>query len=395
MQAEVIRRLYYCDPSLFDAPTTWEAIEECSASGITDGPESVLEAAECPIDPGAYLQQRSLILALTEVIWRARSDASGPAIVAFIDDAIASPVARAAAGRNAPRTLSVDGVPVVLHADGFTEWVKTYTCPTKAAVAAALEALAPLYTRTDGPGCALLAYSVLLTHKLPAVREKLQTEGPHGLECASLVTDEDTPSSELVHLLQLGDIVDEQPEERSYATGLVAAPSPSTQGHGAAGDGEAGGGSGAEELAGPDSAEAHMCYPCPQFPIWLVAACGRYFVAFSLPKGATFSPEALQYPRAASASLKTTSRATPANCLGMASFSSVGTAGSASPSKPVDVGVIDASPTQEYFACLTVSQAAAASADKCCVPIDGDAAARAAICAGMALVWPAARFIWL
>jgi hypothetical protein len=128
VQAEALRHLYYSDRALFGSSCAAEAIAETGDDGEGWSP---VQHASVPLEPTPADGRRAVILAVTDIIWRARGSASSPAVVA---------VSGGAAATSGTASLTVSGVTVSYQPDGLTERLSLFECPTRAAVAAAVEA---------------------------------------------------------------------------------------------------------------------------------------------------------------------------------------------------------------------------------------------------------------
>jgi hypothetical protein len=172
VQAEVIRHLYYSEPSLFDGPCAAAALHEEQATGAEGWRPH--EAAEVSLDPSDQQRQRALVLVLSDMIWRARPAGSNVAVVATCE--------ASSAPRGGSTTISIDGKSVVYKPDGITERAMLHTCNSITAVAAVIESnLSSVsfddrfylfitvfcafvqYARPESAGVPLLVYSVALT----------------------------------------------------------------------------------------------------------------------------------------------------------------------------------------------------------------------------------------
>ena len=180
LQAEVIRFLFYASHALFDGACAAEALADLGYGGGREPhlPLEPEESAVTALDVSHAQQQRAVVLAFTEIIWRCRPPGDeGGAVVAVVDEQSAATRERLGAGGRfgASTQLSVGETPVLYVPDGITERLRLWRCSTKAAVAAVVEAHLPVLARTTGPGIPLLVYSALLTRGVGDVVADMDT----------------------------------------------------------------------------------------------------------------------------------------------------------------------------------------------------------------------------
>jgi len=303
VQGDVVKHLFYSDVSLFDGPTAADTLREMAegvAAGVPgDVPWTPLQAAEVMLDPSAHQQQRALVLAITDVIWRAAlsshsgGDAPVAAKVAIVDDSLAAPGARSISAKTVPRTLAMPSlhasgppVPVVYQGDGLTEWLKVFTCATKWAVAAVVEAFLPLFTRVDGPGVPLVVYSAILSRGIAGARGDMDvgmTLNP------TFIGEHSYATQELVNLLLTG-----------RARSNVFDGDRTLAGDDGSGDEVHLHGIPARSDVGFLTLfESYQYMQCgshlkqPRVPVWVMCAESHYSVLFAAPLGATLPPDAL------------------------------------------------------------------------------------------------------
>lgn len=165
INAEAIRYLYYTEQAAFSGACAAAALRSVAAAG----PEATFKLAEretVELDPTPAAQARALVLAITEIIWRCRPSAGAGAaaapraLVAVAEDAAVRTPTR---GADLPIALKVQDTAVTVSPDGLTERLRLFDCPSKAAVAAVVEAHLPVFTKPDRPGVPLVVYSAMLT----------------------------------------------------------------------------------------------------------------------------------------------------------------------------------------------------------------------------------------
>ena len=407
LQAEVLRYLFYGSPGLYDGSCAADVLAEmgCGKAGadLSFEPE---DSAVTPLDPSQAQQQRALVLAFTDIIWRCRDlEVNQHAVVAVVDESTATTRERIGVGGRfgAASQLRVGETSVLYSPDGITERLLLWHCPSKAAVAAVVEANLPVLARSSGPGLALLVYSAMLTRGLQDVVSDMDTGmggaatliGAHNY--ATQVTNSFRSTAlfqvniascfvlqELVNLLLVG---------RAHSNvfdGTEVVP-------GSCGDGSDNlllRGIPVRACVGFVSLFESLGYikvgdhfKCPAVPIWVVSSESHYSVIFAAPRGAVWPSDCYEKSRTAAAKRRL-GYIEPSDALSVG-LGALRHVGNASAGLPLDLIYFDGLGHQEAICRLTASLPS--RCHDATPAVDDDPPPLEAV---VRTLWPGASVIW-
>jgi hypothetical protein len=354
VNAEAVRHLFYAPSSAFSEPTAAEAIGRSGAAPVPLGAPSILpyddtrDGGVAALDPEPQTRARALVLAITDIVWRCRpAAAASPAIVAVFDETLP---------RAAPQTLRVDGSLVSVSADGITERLRLFPCPTPSDVAAVVEGHMDVFMRSVGPGLAMVVYSALLTRGVggggggdTVAADADPSVASLGASLGGMVGGYGYASQELVNLLLTGRATSNTIDgQRVFEDG--------GEGAGAAADRVTLAGVSARPscgflsvLAAAGHEEVGKNYKEPWAPCWVVFGESHYSVLFAAPRPCAW-PAGAAKPRPTYGRAQTgpSFPADPSRCLGL------GALASAAGGRPLDVVYWDGLARQDELYRLTV-----------------------------------------